>query len=127
MNRSLSITISYKNAKQGEQQSAQAFAIELTTIKEQIALYTNKQRMRYLLAKLKPVLRMSIISYHKVPKRREDLISLTTRLESAGRGQDVYVVLGSSKRHTSDSHADRVKRCRGSPSRGSLALRAPPS
>jgi hypothetical protein len=92
-----------------------------------MAPYTNEQRTRHLLAKLKPMLRISIISYHKVPKRREDLISLTIRLESAGRGRDVYVVLSSSKRHAGDSHADRVKRRRGSPSRGSSALRAPPS
>jgi hypothetical protein len=92
-----------------------------------MALYTNEQRMRHLLAKLKPVLRISIISYYKVPKRREDLISLAIRLESAGRGRDVHVVLSSSKRHAGDLHADRVKRRRGSPSRGSSALRAPPS
>jgi hypothetical protein len=72
------------------------------------------------------VLHTSIISYYKVLKRREDLISLAIRLESAGRGRDVYVVLGSSKRYASDSHIDRVKRRRGSPSRSSLALRAPP-
>jgi hypothetical protein len=97
MNRSLSTTISYENARQGEQQSAQAFATELATIEEQIAPYTNEQRTRYLLAKLKPTLRTSIISYYEVPKRREDLISLTTRLESAGRGRDVHMVLGSTK------------------------------
>jgi hypothetical protein len=78
--------------------------------------------MRYLLIKLKPVLRTSIISYYKVPKRREDLISLTIRLELASRGQDVYIVLSSSKHHAGDSHIDRVKRRRGSPSRSSLAL-----
>jgi hypothetical protein len=83
--------------------------------------------MCYLLAKLKPTLRTSIISYHEVLKRREDLISLAIRLESAGRGRDVYVVLGSTKRHAGDSHADRVKKRRSSPGRGSLALRAPPS
>jgi hypothetical protein len=83
--------------------------------------------MRYLLAKLKPVLRTSIISYYEVPKRREDLISLATRLESAGRSRDVHMVLGSSKHYAGDSHADRVKRRRGSPSRSSSALRAPPS
>jgi hypothetical protein len=92
-----------------------------------MAPYTNKQRTRHLLAKLKPVLRTSIISYHEVPKRREDLISLATRLESAGRGRDVHVVLSSTKRHAGDSHADRVKKRRGSPGRGSSALRAPPS
>jgi hypothetical protein len=103
------------------------FATELITIKEQIALYTNKQQTRYLLAKLKPTLRTSIISYYEVLKRREDLISLTIRLESAGRGRDVHVVLGSTKRHASDSYADRVKKRRGSPSRSSSALRVPPS
>jgi hypothetical protein len=73
------------------------------------------------------VLRIVIISYYKVLKRREDLISLTIRLELASRGQDVYVVLGSTKRHTSDLYMDRVKKRRGSPSYSSLALRAPPS
>jgi hypothetical protein len=37
------------------------------------------------------------------------------------------VVLGSTKRHTSDSYTDRVKKRRGSLSRSSSALRAPPS
>jgi hypothetical protein len=73
------------------------------------------------------MLRTSIISYYKVLKRREDLISLTIRLELASRGRDVYIVLSSSKRYAGDSYADRVKRHRGSPSRGSLALRVPPS
>jgi hypothetical protein len=127
VNRSLSTTISYENARQGEQQSSQAFATELITIEEQMAPYTNEQRTRYLLVKLKPALRTSIISYYEVPKRREDLISLAIRLESASRGRDVHVVLGSTKRHAGDSHADRVKKRRSSPGRGSLALRAPPS
>jgi hypothetical protein len=78
--------------------------------------------MRYLLVKLKPALYTSIISYYKVPKRREDLISLTIRLELASRGRDIYMVLSSSKYHASDSHTDRAKRRRRSPSRSSLAL-----
>jgi hypothetical protein len=87
-----------------------------------MALYTNKQRTRYLLVKLKPILRTSIISYYEVPKRREDLISLTIRLESASRGRDIHVVLGSTKRHAGDSYTDRVKKRRSSPGRSSLAL-----
>ena len=47
--------------------------------------YTPTQRTRYLLAKLKPALRTAIITYYKVPKKRKDLVSLTTRLESARR------------------------------------------
>jgi hypothetical protein len=78
--------------------------------------------MRYLLIKLKPALYISIISYYKVLKRREDLISLTIRLESASRGRDVYIVLSSTKRHTGDLYTDRVKKRRSSPSRSSLAL-----
>jgi hypothetical protein len=78
--------------------------------------------MHYLLVKLKPALYTSIISYYKVPKRREDLISLTIRLELASRGRDVYIVLSSTKRHTGDSYTDRVKRRRSSPSYSSLAL-----
>jgi hypothetical protein len=78
--------------------------------------------MRYLLVKLKPILRTSIISYYKVLKRREDLISLTIRLELASRGRDVYVVLSSTKRYAGNSHTDRVKKRRSSPSRSSLAL-----
>jgi hypothetical protein len=78
--------------------------------------------MRYLLVKLKPILRTSIISYYKVLKRREDLISLTIRLELASRGRDVYVVLSSTKRYASNSYTDRVKKRRSSPSRSSLAL-----
>jgi hypothetical protein len=127
VNCSLSTTISYESARQGEQQTAQAFATELATIEERMEPYSNEQRTRHLLAKLKPALRQSIISYHEVPKRREDLVSLATRLESDSRGRDIHWVLGSNKRHAGDSHADRVKKRRGSPSRGSSALRAPPS
>jgi hypothetical protein len=127
VNRSLSTTVAYKTARQGDGQNVQAFATELATLEEQMDPYTPEQRTRHLLAKLKPALRTAIISYHEVPKRREDLISLATRLESASRGRDVHVVLGSTKRHASDSHADRVKKRRGSPSRSSSALRAPPS
>jgi hypothetical protein len=49
-------------------------------------LYTLEQYTRYLLIKLKPILCIVIISYYKVLKRREDLISLTIRLELASRG-----------------------------------------
>jgi hypothetical protein len=46
--------------------------------------YTPKQHTRYLLAKLKPMLRTLIVTYYEVPKRREDLVSLATRLKSTG-------------------------------------------
>jgi len=47
--------------------------------------YTPTQQTCYLLTKLKPALCTAIIMYYKVLKKREDLVSLATRLESAGR------------------------------------------
>jgi hypothetical protein len=89
-------------------------------------LYTPEQHTCYLLAKLKPALRTAIIMYHDVPKRREDLVSLATRLESAGRRSEIHTVLGSTKRHASEAHQDRTKKRRASPLR-SIASRPAPS
>lgn len=83
VNRALSVAIAYDTAKQGDSQTAQAFATELATLEEQVEPYTEAQRTRHLLAKLKPALRRAIISYHNVPTTRSELISLATRLESA--------------------------------------------
>jgi hypothetical protein len=125
VNRSLCTTVSYEVAKQGEGQSVQAFATELATLEEQMDSYTPAQRTRHLLAKLKPALRTAIITYCEVPKRREDLVSLATRLESAGRRSDNHVVLGSTKRHTGESHANKGKKRRYSPTRGQASRPAP--
>jgi hypothetical protein len=40
INRSLSTTVVYKTARQGDRQNIQVFVIELTTLEEQIDLYT---------------------------------------------------------------------------------------
>jgi hypothetical protein len=125
VNRSLSITVAYEVTKQGEGQSVQAFTTELATLEEQIDPYTPTQRTRHLLAKLKPTLRIAIITYYEVLKRREDLVSLTTRLESAGRRSDNHIVLGSTKRHTGESYADKGKKRRFSPTRGQASRPAP--
>jgi hypothetical protein len=126
VNRSLSTTVAYEMARQGEGQTAQAFATELATLEEQMDPYTPPQRTRHLLAKLKRELRTAIITYHEVPKRREDLVSLATRLESAGRRSEIHTVLGSAKRHASEAHSDRMKKRRTSPAR-TTAPRLPPS
>jgi len=47
--------------------------------------YTPTQQTRHLLTKLKPTLCTAIITYYEVLKKREDLVSLATRLGSAGR------------------------------------------
>jgi hypothetical protein len=60
--------------------------------------------MHYLLTKLKRELYTAIIIYYKVLKRREDLVSLATRLESIGRRSEVYTILGSTKRYIDEVH-----------------------
>jgi hypothetical protein len=125
VNRSLSTTVAYETARQADNQTAQAFATELATLEEQMDPYTPEQRTRHLLAKLKPALRTLIVTHHEVPKRREDLVSLATRLESAGTRADVTHEFrpkrdsDSHSKRDSDSHSKRNanKRRRGSPPR----------
>ena len=50
-----------------------------------MSLYTEEQRTRYLLAKLKPALRTAIVTYYALPTKREDLVVLATRLEAASK------------------------------------------
>ena len=94
----------------------QAFATELATLEEQMDAYTPTQRTRHLLAKLKPALRTAIITYHKVPKKREDLVSLATRLESARRTGGSQVSLATTKRDARTLSNRNTKRYK--PSRG---------
>ena len=99
-NRSLSIVVLYKQAKQGKNQLVQAFAIELATLKEQIIDYTPKQRIQHLLAKLYLALRTLIIIYYNVPLKRQDLVSLATRLKLASKKE--YIGL---KRNSKDQQS----------------------
>lgn len=114
VNRSLSTTVAYESARQSEGQTVQAFATELATLEEQMDAYTPAQRTRHLLAKLKPALRTAIITYHEVPKRREDLVSLATRLESAGRQGSSQFPPASTKRDAGTMPNRNAKRSRTS-------------
>lgn len=115
-NRGLTVSLSYETARQGENQTAQAFALELTTMEEQMSPYTEEQRTRHLLAKLKPALRVQIVTYHSIPTRREDLVVLATRLKSAGK-RDLLSHPSQRKADASDSKSRRHdrKRQRASP------------
>jgi hypothetical protein len=48
----------------------------ISNAEEQVDPYTGYQRTCHLLAKLKPVLCTPIITYHEVPRRRENLVPL---------------------------------------------------
>lgn len=84
-NRSLSVMLAYEGARQGEHQTTHAFATELITLEEQLSAHTPEQRTRHLLAKLRHHLRTAIMKQHDVPTRRQDLVSLAIRLESASK------------------------------------------
>ena len=86
VNRILSITINYKAICQKESQSAQNFALELATLEDQLRDYTKAQKIRYLLAKLLPTLRSTIVKYYAVPTTRQELVTLATRIETLDKG-----------------------------------------
>jgi len=74
--------------------------------------YIEEQRTRYLLAKLRPYLRTAIVTYYLVPARRDNLVSLVTRLESASR-RELAIGSGASAGSTrTDSDSRRTKRRR---------------
>lgn len=112
VNRSISVTLSYEKAVQKEGQSIQSFAADLATIEEQMAPYTEEQRVRHLLAKLTPALRTAIIKYHTVPTTRQDLVSLGARIESTDKNSAI-------KRDAGDSYErgsrKRQKEFKGKP------------
>ena len=53
--------------------------------------YTEEQRTRYLLAKLKPKLRTTIVTYYEIPSKRDNLVVLVTRLEAANKRSGLIV------------------------------------
>lgn len=116
VNRSLTNIVAYETARQKEGQSVSAFATELATLEDQIAAYTPEQRVQHLLAKLRPELRTDIITYHKVPSKRDDLVSLATRLEQAKRKTGTGGGGGGSqsthKRNASEAHKGYGKKKR---------------
>lgn len=113
-NRTLSVTVAYEEARQKENQSVSAFAAELATLEDQMDPYTPAQRTRHLLAKLRPALRLNIVTHHDPPQRREDLVSLATRLETASKASVSAVPLASHKRIASKTQErSQSKRRRG--------------
>lgn len=86
VNRSLDVGMDYEGARQKEGESVTNFAIRLTTLEDQLGeRYTEAQRTRHLLNKLRYSLRETIITKSEVPQSRQDLIALAQRLENASK------------------------------------------
>jgi hypothetical protein len=58
------------------------FAVQLSVIEDQLDKYTEEQRIRYLLAKLTPALRDTIVKYYTILSTRRELVTLVSRIES---------------------------------------------
>ena len=84
-NRMVNVTVAYERAHQKEDQTAQNFANELAILEDQMEPYTEPQRVRHLLGKLRKALRDPIIKYHALPKTRQELVALASRLEATDR------------------------------------------
>lgn len=86
VNRSIDVTLQYDRIRQKEGQTVQAFATELSLLEDQMAPYTEAQRVRHLLAKLLPSIRSAIIKFHAIPEDRQSLVALAARIETTDRG-----------------------------------------
>jgi len=82
VNRAITVMCEYDKAHQRENQSAQAFATYLADLEEQISDYTEAQRSRHLLAKLKEETRNELVRMSPRVMPRRDIISNATRIET---------------------------------------------
>lgn len=88
INRSLDVGQSYEEARQREGESVTNFAMHLTTLEDQFhESYTEAQRTRHLLNKLRPSLREAITLKADVPLNRRDLVAMAQRIENTARGR----------------------------------------
>lgn len=110
VNRGLTVAKAYEKAKQGEGQTAQSFAAYLATLEEQMEPYTPAQRMQHLLVKLREPLCDAITVFHEMPKTRDALISLATRLETADTKHSAGGTRASHKHTLSDAQGQPTQK-----------------
>lgn len=103
VNRMLGITLQYEKARQKDNQSAPSFALELELLENQIGDYSEEQKIRTLLTKLNPDLRSAIVKSQQLPKTRQELVALATRIETV----DATYLSSHSKRKTSPAPSSR--------------------
>ena len=81
MNRGLNITQTFVDTYQRPIQTVRQFDIYLTSLETQF-FYVEKLKMFHLFAKLKLKIHAIIVNNQTVPRKRNDLLSLNTRLEN---------------------------------------------
>jgi hypothetical protein len=114
VNRSLEVGRNYEEARQKENESVATFAIHLKNLEEQLTEpYTEAQRCRHLLNKIRPAVRDAITLKADVPISYRDLVAMASRIENStkrGRFTTETVV-------ARESYAHKKKKQRSSPPR----------
>ena len=103
MNHQISTAQNYQDAAQSTTQSVQSFTTYLNTLEAELQPYDEVQRQDHLLTRLRPDLRRAIIAYPEVPDNWQDLIALTSRVESNMRDK------GASSHHSRKDHGSNVR------------------
>ncbi len=103
MNRDIDVTQQYVNASQLSNQTVRFFAVYLSTLENDLSVYTNEQKQSHLFIKLRSEIRMIIINVQLVFITRDSLVDLVFRLENNLRKERSM-----SKRHK-DKNDSNVK------------------
>lgn len=87
-NRTFDAITSYNMAKQGETQSAEDFAAYLDTLELELRIDNEELRRNNLYAKLREEVQRDILQRDDVPRTRQGMLSLATRIENTHRLTD---------------------------------------
>jgi hypothetical protein len=121
VNRSLEVGRSYEEARQKENESVATFVVYLKNLEEQLTEpYTEAQRCRHLLNKIRPAVRDAITLKADVPISYRDLVAMASRIEnSSKRGRFTTEPVAGR-----NSYGPKKKKQRGSPLRKHKASEA---
>ena len=108
VNRGLHMAQLFAEAKQGEKQTVRAFEAHLSSLEDQLPSYTEEQRATHLFTKLRPSIRAAIGNYQNIPRTREALVTLASRLENNQKREN-DVLTTSKHERPNGSHPPRTK------------------
>ena len=110
VNRELDINQAYADATQRSGQSVRDFDAYLNSLEAQMLPYSEEQRTSHFFTKLRPELRAAVTDVQTVPTRRNELVSLATRLENNRKRRNP----ASRGNHTSSQENNRGGKSGGS-------------
>ena len=82
INRELDVVQAYADASQRPHQTVREFDAYLNSLEAQMLPYSEEQRTSHFFTKLRPEIRAAVTDVQTVPTRRNELVSLATRLEN---------------------------------------------